>query len=193
LFFTTKITACSDKELLALFRKTKNVDYFAELYSRYIPLTYGLCLNYLKTTGDAQDVVMELFEEIQQKVFQHEVQTFHTWLYSVVKNHCIKVLRKNDRQVYVAFQPVFMESDNLPALFSEDNREENFRSLQKCMEKLPESQQVSIKLFFMSDKSYADIADITGFHLKSVKSYIQNGKRNLKICMDNDSKAASHH
>jgi RNA polymerase sigma-70 factor (ECF subfamily) len=178
---------------LALFRKTNNADYFAELYSRYIPLTYGLCLNYLKTSGDAQDVVMELFEVIQQKVLQHEIQTFHTWLYSVVKNHCIKVLQKNNRQIYVSFQPAFMESDNLPALFDEDHKEENFQLLQKCMEKLPKTQHVSVKLFFVSDKSYADIAEITGFHLKSVKSYIQNGKRNLKICMDNENKSTLHY
>ena len=185
LFFSPKISDYSDNELLDLFRQTNKSDYFTELYSRYIPLTYGLCLNYLKTEAEAQDVVMELFEDIQQKVVQYEIKTYRTWLYSVVKNHCIKKLRANNQIITVEFNQQFMEFADFPALYNEDKKEDDLQLLQKCLEKLPEPQAITVKLFFMSDKSYAEIVDTTGFHLKSVKSYIQNGKRNLKICMDN--------
>ncbi len=186
MFFTSKISDTSDDTLLALFRETDNFDYFTELYSRYIPLTYGLCLNYLKTEAEAQDMVMELFEDIRHKVLQYEIKTFRTWLYSVVKNHCLKRIRSNRQHITIEFQPHFMESDTFPALFNEGNKEELFTQLQECLKKLPAPQRISIELFFMSDKSYADITEATGFHLKSVKSHIQNGKRNLKICMGHE-------
>jgi RNA polymerase sigma-70 factor (ECF subfamily) len=186
LFFTAKISARSDDELITLFRETNDEHYFAELYSRYIYLIYGVCLKYLKAEDEAQDAVMELFEEVRQKIGQYDIKFFRAWVYSVVKNHCIKLAQRNRQQVSVALQTQFMESDDFPALFNESRKEETFRLLQKCMEKLPAPQQTSVKLFFMSDKSYADITKITGFQLKSVKSYIQNGKRNLKICMDSE-------
>jgi len=184
LFFTNKITQYSDEELLALFRTTGRYDYYTALYSRYIPLVYGLCLNYLKTKEEAQDTVMELFADVQEKLLQYEVKTFRTWIYSVAKNHCLKILRNNKEVVSVEINPSFMELTDFPALFNESNKEENFRLLQHCLDQLPEPQQKSVRLFFMDDQSYADIAAATGYQLKSVKSYIQNGKRNLKICME---------
>jgi RNA polymerase sigma-70 factor (ECF subfamily) len=186
LFFTAKISTRTDDELLALFRTTGEERYFAELYSRYIYLTYGLCLNYLKTEAEAQDAVMELFEDVRQKVVRYDIRFFRAWLYNVAKNHCIRQVQKKRRQPEEALPPVFMESDDFPALFDDDNREARFLRLQQCIEKLPAPQKVAVKLFFLSDKSYADIMEITGFQLKSVKSYLQNGKRNLKICMDNE-------
>jgi RNA polymerase sigma-70 factor (ECF subfamily) len=39
-------------------------------------------------------------------------------------------------------------------------------------------------LFYLEQKCYKDIADLTGYDLNKVKSAIQNGKRNLKICME---------
>jgi len=185
MFFTSKISALSDEKLLALFRETENDDYFTELYSRYIHLTYGVCLNYLKSEADAQDMVMELFEDVRRKALQYDIQFFRGWLYNVVRNRCYKTVQARNNQTFVDLVPEFMESDDFPTLLEEDNKEENFRLLQKCMEQLPHPQKVSIKLFFMSYKSYMEITKITGFHLKSVKSFIQNGKRNLKICMEN--------
>ena len=186
LFFTNKIMQYSDEELLSLFRNTGKHDYYTALYSRYIPLIYGLCLNYLKTKEEAQDTVMELFADVQEKALQYEIKTFRTWIYSVAKNHCLKVLRDNKEVISVEINPQFMELADFPTLFNESNKEENFRLLQRCLDQLPEPQQKSIRLFFMDDQSYADIAAVTGYHLKSVKSYIQNGKRNLKICMENE-------
>ena len=186
LFFTNKIIQYSDEELLSLFRDTGKHDYYTALYSRYIPLIYGLCLNYLKTKEEAQDTVMELFADVQEKALQYEIKTFRTWIYSVAKNHCLKILRDNKEVISVEINPQFMELADFPTLFNESNKEENFRLLQRCLDQLPEPQQKSIRLFFMDDQSYADIAAVTGYHLKSVKSYIQNGKRNLKICMENE-------
>jgi RNA polymerase sigma-70 factor (ECF subfamily) len=57
-------------------------------------------------------------------------------------------------------------------------------TLKKCIDLLKAGQQECIKLFYLEEKCYQEIADLTGFELNKVKSYIQNGKRNLKICME---------
>ena len=178
-------TSETDEELLRLYRNSGKTDYFALLYDRYIPLVYGLCLKYLHDEDDAQDAIMQLFEELLPKVMQHDIKVFRTWLYTVSKNHCLQILREKERFPQVEIQNDFMESgDILYLLDGDDDNSDRVRALQHCMEKLPEKQRISIIYFFSDGLSYADIVDATGFSLSKIKSYIQNGKRNLKICIE---------
>ncbi|WP_108822865.1 RNA polymerase sigma factor [Dysgonomonas sp. Marseille-P4361] len=174
----------SDEELLTLFKDTNRAEYFQQLYERYIPLVYGLCLKYLQNTEEAQDAVVDIYENLSQKITGYNIGIFKNWLYSVVKNHCFHILKEKKKEIIVNFDSQLMESDETLTLFSEDINEEKEKALSRCLEKLPEPQRVAILKFFYEDKSYADIVDETGYNLKSVKSYIQNGKRNLKICID---------
>ena len=178
------MTVATDDELLSLYRSTGHSEYFGELYRRYIPLVYGLCLKYLQHAEKAQDAVMQLYVNLSEKLNRYDVMVFRTWLYSVAKNHCLQELRKEKHEISVDFDVQNMESDMILHLFDEGHDEERYEALQKCMEHLPERQRVSISKFFMEEMSYADIADATGYELKSVKSHIQNGKRNLKICIE---------
>jgi RNA polymerase sigma-70 factor (ECF subfamily) len=128
---------------------------------------------------------MQLFEELIPKVLKQDIQTFRTWLYTVARNHCMQILREKERAMYVEFQSDFMESDDILYLLDEEeDNSERIQALQYCMEKLPEQQRRSIVHFFNDGLSYADIVDATGYPLTKVKSYIQNGKRNLKMCVE---------
>ncbi|MFR0676606.1 RNA polymerase sigma factor [Dysgonomonas mossii] len=178
----------SDEELLSLFKDTSKAEYFQQLYERYIPLIYGLCLKYLQNTEQSQDAVIDIFENLSQKIQGYEIKIFKNWLYSVVKNHCFHILKENKREIIVNFDSQLMESEPILDLLSENANEDKEDALNKCLEQLPEPQRISVEKFFYEDKSYAEIVDETGFHLKSVKSYIQNGKRNLKICIEKNLK-----
>ena len=179
-----KRTEQSDAELLELFLHTERSEYLGELYNRYIPLVYGLCLKYLKSTEAAEDAVMQIFEVLLEKLGRFEVREFRTWLYSVARNHCLQILRKSTREISTDFSTVVVESDAEVHLFDRQQEEERSSALEGCMEQLPVPQRESVRLFFLEEKSYAEEAEITTYHLKSVKSYIQNGKRNLKICLE---------
>lgn len=178
----------SDEELLSLFKDTSKAEYFQQLYERYIPLIYGLCLKYLQNTEQSQDAVIDIFENLSQKIQGYEIKIFKNWLYSVVKNHCFHILKENKREIIVNFDSKLMESEPILDLLSENANVDKEDALNKCLEQLPEPQRISVEKFFYEDKSYAEIVDETGFHLKSVKSYIQNGKRNLKICIEKNLK-----
>jgi len=174
----------TDEELLEQYRSTGDSELFGELYNRYIPLIYGVCLKYLQDEDKSQDAVMEIFEYLLPKVAAYDIKVFKTWLYSVVKNHCFHLIKSNKREMSVDFDSNLMESDDILTLLVEDMDDEREDALNYCMAKLSEPQKISINKFFYEDMSYADIVETTGYDLKSVKSYIQNGKRNLKNCIE---------
>lgn len=180
-----KKTVNTDEDLLALLKKTQKLEYFQQLYERYIPLVYGLCLKYLKDAELSQDAVMDIYEDLAKKVARYEIDVFKNWLYSVVRNHCFALLKENKKEIIVNFDSNLMESDSLIDLLGEENSdEEKAQAVNACIEQLPEPQRISIMAFFFDNKSYAEIVDLTSYNLKSVKSYIQNGRRNLKICLE---------
>jgi len=177
------ITNLSNDELFELCRKEEQPVCFGELYRRYIPMVYGLCLKYLANETDAQDAVMDLFEEVSQKIKRYDIQNFHTWLYSVAKNHCLLRLRKASQSFLVNIDNVIMENGDFFTLLDKEKSSEEESALLFCMNELGEEQRKSIEYFYYENKSYADIVSITGYTLEKVKSYIQNGKRNLKNCI----------
>lgn len=178
----------SDEELLAEYKSTNHSEYFGILYNRYIPLIYGLCLKYLQEEEKAQDAVMDIFENLLSRINNYEIKVFRTWIYSVAKNHCFQILEKNKRELVVDFNTQIMESDEVLSLLDELKDEDRENILKQCIEKLPDPQKMSILCFFMENMSYVEVAEHTGYNLKSVKSYIQNGKRNLKICVERNEK-----
>lgn len=173
-----------DHKLLELYVKTHNLDYFGELYRRYIPLVYGLSLRYLQNSAEAEDAVMDIFEQLVPKVERYNIREFRTWIYSVARNHSLQLLRKKKREIPIELVEPVMESEEFLHLLDGEGNNPELEALQKCMEELPEEQRVSIKLFFMEERSYAEIAELQKFTLNGVKSYLQNGRRNLKNCIE---------
>ncbi len=176
----------SDRLLLDLFSSTRDAEYLGVLYNRYMPLVYGVCLKYLRSTDDAGDAVMQIFEELVAKMPRFDIKEFRPWLYTVAKNHCLGELRKTKREIPSDFSAPFMETADMTHLFDKRDDEARLAALENCMEKLPEGQKTSIRMFFFDGLSYADIAAATQYDYNGVKSHIQNGKRNLKICIESN-------
>lgn len=176
-------TNLTDEALMQQVFKSNNQDALGQLYARYIPLVYGLCLKYLHHQEEAEDAVMHIYEEISGKIRNYEIANFKTWLYSVAKNHCLMAIRKSGSTFFEEIAEHHVESDSFMHLIYEDENQEKDKALTYCMSTLPEEQHACIHRFFFEDCSYADIVSLTGYALNQVKSYIQNGKRNLKACM----------
>ena len=174
----------TDSELLNHYKKDGELSYLGELYSRYQSLVYGVCLKYLKDRDESKDAVMQLFEKLIQTLRNHEVDNFKSWLYVTARNHCLMQIRARKGKFTQEFSPEFMENQVLLHPEGEPELEENLSKLEKCIETLINEQKQCIQLFFLQEKCYKDIAQFTGFDLNQVKSFIQNGKRNLKICME---------
>lgn len=150
-------------------------------------LVYGVCVNYLKDEEASKDAVMQIFEELVIKLKNHEVQNFKSWLHVLTRNHCLMALRKNSKHEMVSIEETFVENTDFVHLDVDDTKENKLTIMEKCMGKLPEEQRVTVDLFYLQEKCYKEVADLTGYDLLKVKSYIQNGKRNLKICIERNS------
>jgi RNA polymerase sigma-70 factor (ECF subfamily) len=183
LIINRKIESYTDEDLLAFIKKSNDSKFIGELYRRYIPLVYGLCLKYLNNQEKAQDAVMDVFALLVDKMANYEIKNFSTWLYSVAKNHCFQIIRKEKQTISVNIEDVVVENDASFTLLDKQQSDEEVEALNYCMTTLCEEQRTSINYFFYEEKSYAEIVDLTGYALGQVKSYIQNGKRNLKNCV----------
>ncbi len=182
-FLKRAAAQASDEELLQQHRSGKDLEALGLLYERYVELVYGVCLKYFKDETEAEDAVMAIFEELVEKSKKSEVREFRPWLYVLAKNHCLMALRKAGRNFTVPADPAFMQSDEFLHPDGEGMDEEVSARLAKCMEQLPPQQKLCIDLFYLQGRSYKGIADIQGEDVGTVRSNIQNGRRNLKKCM----------
>ena len=175
----------SDKELVAAFKESGDINKLSTLYQRYMDLVFGVCLKYFKEAERSKDAVMDIFDELNTKLRQHEVDNFKGWLHVLARNYCLMQLRSPRNMKTTEFNPAFMQSGQNTHLNDEAfEKEENFKKLERCMEQLPVEQKQTVELFYLEKKCYNEIAEITGHEWSKVRSYIQNGKRNLKICME---------
>lgn len=172
----------TDEEVLSAYREKGDPELVGELFNRYMHLVYGLCLKYLKNRDDSQDAVMNIYEIVAQKLLTAEVTYFKSWLYTVSKNHCLMELRKKKPETTTE---LFMESAiDVHPNEETDELEHHLDALAYCVEQLKKEQKACVKLFFLEKNSYLQVQEQTGLQLKKVKSHIQNGKRNLKICLE---------
>ena len=177
-------TALTDKELVALYKESGDMSVLGELYQRYMELAYGVCLKYYKEPETAKDSVMQIFEELVLKLKKHEVDNFKGWLHQVAKNHCLMQLRTPKNMKTVEFKTELVQSEENVHLNGVLEKEENFKKMEYCLGTLASEQREAIKLFYLEGKCYNEIVEITGLEWNQVRSLIQNGRRNLKICME---------
>lgn len=179
----------TDEELLLAFLKKHDPEILGKLYSRYMHLVYGVCLKCFKETEKAKDAVIQIYEKIQNEIRKHEIKNFRSWLYVVSKNHCLMELRKtkSNKLILTANEEElanFMENDNELHPLDEDQNKDIEKDLADCMEKLKTEQKNCIRFFYFENRCYREISTLLKLEEKKVKSFIQNGKRNLKICLE---------
>jgi len=194
LFFSRSknVNTLDDIVLIAEYKRTGDNNYVGELFKRYAHLVLGVCLKYLKNADEAQDMTMIVFEKLLSDLKKHEVEHFKSWLYMVAKNQCLMQLRKQKGKETVEININSSEEDDEKSVEKDltghhddvDLKEIKLQQLEEGITKLNSEQKICVELFYLQNKSYVEVAEITGFELNQVKSYIQNGKRNLKIYLE---------
>jgi RNA polymerase sigma-70 factor (ECF subfamily) len=145
---------------------------------------YGVCLKYFKESERSKDAVMQIFEELIVKLKRHEVENFKSWLYQLAKNHCLMQLRTPRNLKTVEVSDSLVQNEETTHLNGVMEKEENFQRLEYCLTTLSEDQRKAIQLFYLEGKCYNEIVELMGQEWNQVRSFIQNGRRNLKICME---------
>lgn len=177
----------SDLELIERYRNSHETHYIGILFNRYAHLVFGVCMKYLKNPDEAEDFSMQVFEQLIEKLKKHKVDNFRGWLHQVTRNHCLMHLRKQKslNQKTKEVERLYEEDMETPDWVHLDAGSNGIESevgrLQDGIAQLNDQQRTCIEMFYLDKKSYKEVAEETGFDLKKVKSYIQNGKRNLHI------------
>jgi len=189
LIYNDKYNSYTDIELISEYKTSQNKVLVGLLYKRYSHLVLGLSLKYLKNQDDAQDAVMQIFEKLLADLLKYDITYFKSWLYTYSKNHCLIIIRNQKQQQKhhqnLEYESNFMENHSEFTLNDILVKEEKLLQLEKAINELNAIQQKCIKLFYLENYSYQDISEKTGYSLNEVKSYIQNGKRNLKLKIEN--------
>jgi RNA polymerase sigma-70 factor (ECF subfamily) len=178
----------SDEDLITFFTSSGDLEVLGELYSKYMHLVYGVCLKYLKDREESMDAVMQIFEKLIVDIPKQDIVNFRSWLHVVTKNYCLMQIRSkksHDERIHelVIDAGNFMENNFELHPLDKDEIDMD-EALDECIEKLKEEQKICIRQFYFENKCYNDIAKDLGIDEKKVKSYLQNGKRNLKLCLE---------
>ena len=187
--FRRNTTNQTDEELVALYQSTGDMAHIGLLYERYTDLVFGVCLKYFKNSTLAEDAVMDVFETLVKKAKTHDIRQFRPWLYVMAKNHCLMQLRKkNVTDSYdgltPAAQAAVVQSAGVVHPIDEFEPDGQEEALKECLETLSAQQLKCVKEFYYEGKSYKQISAESGEEVGRVRSNIQNGRRNLRICME---------
>ncbi|WP_205500032.1 RNA polymerase sigma factor [Rufibacter psychrotolerans] len=176
-----------DLDLIQQYRATGDVALVGELFERYTEMVYLVCLKYLKDEDESKDATMHIFELLITALHKHEITNFKSWLHVLAKNYCLMHLRAQKQHTTAPLDeqllPRVEKTAFLPS-FEETGPEPELELLHQGLRLLNPEQRACLELFYLQKKSYKEVADLTGYDLGQVKSYIQNGKRNLKIYMN---------
>ena len=172
----------TDSELLEKYYSDHDNQWLGIVLQRYTLLLLGVCMKYLKHEEEAKDAVQQILLKAITELGKYKVIYIKSWLYMVARNHCLMKLR--DKNVFISVE----ERSQLAAAETDQeeiaNKEATLTLLENSLEELNPEQKTCVTLFYLQKKSYQEIVETTGFSLLQVKSYIQNGKRNLKILVE---------
>ncbi|HZZ75069.1 MAG TPA: sigma-70 family RNA polymerase sigma factor [Puia sp.] len=177
----TTYTRLTDQEILQYFYADRNNEWLGALLERYTMLLYGVSMKYLKNPEEARDAVQQIFLKVITELQKYEVSYFSSWLYMIAKNHCLMQLRNRRHGISVDLvnEPVSEINDPDPL-----QNETLLKDLEDALQHLNSEQKTCIKMFYLDKMTYQAIASETGFNLLQVKSYIQNGRRNLRLLLE---------
>jgi len=181
---TDKYKHTDDLQLLQYFYNDKNNEWLGILLQRYTLLLLGVCMKYLKNEEEAKDAVQQVFLKVITELPKYKVDYFKSWIYMVAKNHCLVKLRDKGKIPIEINEEIHGTSEDLEEVKKQLEKDQLFTSMETALQQLNREQQQCITLFYFEKKSYQEITTTTGYTLMQVKSFIQNGKRNLKLILE---------
>jgi len=178
------VNQLTDEELLNLYATSGEDQHLSLLYTRYVEMIYGVCLKYFKNSTEAKDATSEIYLLLLRRAKGKQIDNWKPWLYTVVKNYCLEQLRSRTNKMpkQMAADRVYSKEVFHPSIESND---EEVRLLESCIATLEDDQKACIRMFYLEKRSYQELSDVLQLSWGQVRSRIQNGRRNLKNCMNN--------
>ena len=175
----------TDQQLLERFHENHDNAWLGILLERYLLLLFGVCMKYLKNEEEARDSVQQIVLKAITELQKYQVAYFRSWIYAVARNHCLMQIRSRKGKLTAGLTEGIAGAgaEDTGTIFQQE-KERLLDLMTHSLQHLNPEQKQCLTLFYLEQNSYQQISEKTGFSLSQVKSYIQNGKRNLRIMLD---------
>lgn len=174
----------TDQELLSRYYEGHSSEWLGMLLQRYTLLLFGVCMKYMKEEEEARDCVQQIFVKVITELPRYRVEYFKAWIYTITRNYCLMRLRDSHGRGSSLSDSMLAAWDDEEGKNRHWEKEQLLEWMGQALEELGKEQKLCVTLFYLEKRSYQEIAAATGFTLMQVKSYIQNGKRNLRLSIE---------
>lgn len=160
--------------------KTSRYEYFLDKYGQQV---FALVARIVSCQEDAEELTQDVF----LKAFQHlssfkEASSFSTWIYRIAYNTAISAVRKRNHDVYHLDDKEFARlSDTQVDEALGNDSEEQLQRLYSAIEKLEAEERVLITLYYMEEKTMAEIAFIQSMTESNVKVKLHRIRKKLYL------------
>jgi len=155
-------------------------EHFTALYKEYAAGIYKLCLGYTGDASMAQDLLQETFIRVWNNMQQFRGEAkWSTWIYRIAVNTCLSWLRSQPPPTLQADQPALERMAEAPS-----TNAEQVTLLYTCISKLAAADRLIITLV-LEEKTYPEIADITGITENNLRVKIHRIKKQLSELYNN--------
>jgi RNA polymerase sigma-70 factor (ECF subfamily) len=178
-----------EKELIA--KASHDAQVFGQIYEEYYPGIFRYALRRVGNVGLAEDITSETFFKALKGIggFKWQNVAFSAWLYKIATNEVNYYFRRGtykalslDLMKEKGFDPP--SQDNIQAELDEAEtqlqRHEEFLTVRKELERLPEKYQEVIALRFFENKKISELAEILGKKEGTIKSLLSRGLEMLR-------------
>ena len=161
-----------------------NQSAYADLVKRHQRYAFTLALRFTKSREDAEEVAQDCFVKAYKSLSQFQQQSkFTTWLYSIVYTTAMTFLRKKQLKTdSMDDDAVFTQVNLLASDFKLDSTEQKSRSYYVNLaigQLLPDDATI-ITLFYQSEQSLEEIAQVIGMETNTVKVKLHRARHRLK-------------
>lgn len=151
----------------------------SEIYKRFSPQLFSVCLRYSASYEDAQDTFQEGFITIFNKISQYQFRgSFEGWMRRIMVNACIEKHR-NKNHLYVVNEHVIPYPDESDV---EEEFYENFsyEEILYLIQQLPERYRQVFNLYVIDGYSHQDISEALNISTGTSKSNLSRAREKLK-------------
>lgn len=161
---------------------------YAELVNRHKNYVFTLALRFTKNREDAEEVSQDIFIKAYRSLADFRgASKFSTWLYTIVNTTCITFLRKKKLETHsLDNEKIFEVADSQDSGMRANLIEQKSRSVMvtKAIAMLSPDDAEIITLFYKSEQTLEEIAQILGIEPNTAKVRLHRARGRLKEKME---------
>ena len=148
---------------------------FEQLLAAYRTKVYRLAFSFVRNPADAEDLAQEAFVRLWRALPSYDGRaSFSTWLYVIARNACLSELRRRGVRPVSA-----IEDAGEPAVPSSGPSAEARLDCEALVETLPEPQRQVVRLFYLEERSYEQVAAMLDMPINTVRSHLHRARKRL--------------